>query len=61
MSGFNIWIQHLPTIVAPRLLSVENREIDSEALQVSHPNVLCLQRLAEANPQVELRFENIQL
>lgn len=57
----NVWIQHLPTIVASRLLSVEIRGTDSKAPQLSHASVLCLQRLVQANPQVGLKFDNIQL
>ncbi|KAG0321557.1 hypothetical protein BG000_003167, partial [Podila horticola] len=55
------WIQHLPSAVdAPRLLFVSIQGTDSDASQLSHASVLNIQQLIQANPQVELKLENLQ-
>ncbi|KAG0346442.1 hypothetical protein BG005_000737 [Podila minutissima] len=62
--GDNIdgWMQHLPSVVdAPRLMSVSIHGTDSEASQLSHASVLNVQRLIQANPRTELKFENVKL
>ncbi|KAI9235117.1 MAG: hypothetical protein BYD32DRAFT_463747 [Podila humilis] len=57
----NVRIQHQPTIAASRLLSVEIRGANPKALQLSHASIFCLQQLAQANWQVGLKIENIQM
>ncbi|KAF9323343.1 hypothetical protein BG006_001550, partial [Podila minutissima] len=62
--GDNIdgWMQHPPSVVdAPRLMSVSIHGTDFEASQLSHASVLNVQRLIQANPRTELKFENVQL